>query len=513
MKNQSLPAAVAALLAVAGTAAAQTVPFQAPQRWQIGSGVGQADLPKGGVFEPRIETAVQYVANIDLAADGEPQIDTAGFEAAPGFYASYSSGTARAAIDYSLIARWWEDSDFNDVSQRLGANGEWNVVPEWFSLRGQATYDDAVIDPRISANYGGLGIFGAGNLTELATASLSPLLRHRFSDFEGIAQYTYGRTWYLNEGKGQPVVGFVSNQDSTDEAINLSFGTAADLSANLLGSVFYDWQRSEYESALPYKYERLGIDGGVRVRRTLAIVARVGQESDLDANTTQGGLDSTFWDAGLRYSPNERTLAEARIGERFFGNTWLLSVTHRARILEFDASYSEEPTVETRTLSLGDFDPGNLPPGLPDVEVGRLNSTPYVARNARAGVRAAGSRTTLGLTGYQYERDYLQSVRQDETQTGVAFDATRQLASNLTADFGLSYNWYEYAADDLPGVSRSSDYRDTTATLRLNRRSGEKLTLSGEVGYLDRNSDGALITDLGTDYDGWWVGLRARWTP
>lgn len=513
MKNPSLPAAIAALLAMAGTAAAQTVPFQAPQRWQIGSGVGQADLPKGGVFEPRIEAAVQYVGNIDLAADGEPQIDTAGFEAAPGFYASYSSGTARAAIDYSLVARWWEDSDFNDVSQRLGANGEWNVVPEWFSLRGQATYDDAVIDPRVSANYGGLGIFGAGNLTEYATASLSPLLRHRFGDLEAIAQYTYGRTWYFDEGKGQPVLGFVSNQDSTDEAVNLSFGTAADAGARVLASVFYEWQRSEYETALPYKYEQLGIDAGMRVQRTLALVGRVGQESDLDASTTEGGFDSTFWNLGLRWNPNERTMAEGRIGERFFGNTWLLSVTHRARLLEFNASYSEEPTVETRTLSLGGFDPGDLPPSSPGVDLGRLNSSPFVARSATAGVRAVGSRTTMGLSAYQFERDYLQAIRQDETQSGVAFDATRQLASNLSADFGLSYNWYDYASIDAIAGSSSSDYRDLTATVRLNRRSGEKLTLSGEAGYLDRNSDGATLPGVSTDYDGWWVGLRARWTP
>ena len=32
-----------------------------------------------------------------------------------------------------------------------------------------------------------------------------------------------------------------------------------------------------------------------------------------------------------------------------------------------------------------------------------------------------------------------------------------------------------------------------------------ELTLSAEAGYLTRSGD--------SEYDGWWTGLRARWTP
>ena len=47
---------------------------------------------------------------------------------------------------------------------------------------------------------------------------------------------------------------------------------------------------------------------------------------------------------------------------------------------------------------------------------------------------------------------------------------------------------------------------DTTLIARLNRTSsGGKLTTTFETGYL--NSAGFDA------YDGWWVGLRARWRP
>ena len=199
-------------------------------------------------------------------------------------------------------------------------------------------------------------------------------------------------------------------------------------------------------------------------------------------------------------------MAEARYGERFFGDSFRFSATHRARLLEFNASYTEEPTVQTRELSLGGFDPGQLPPPVQDADFGRLTSSPFVSKEARAGVTAAGSRTTIGLTAFQWERDYLSGLLQDEIQTGVSLDATRQLVSNLSADFSVGYSDYE--RDDLSldpdATATASDY-DTQVLLRLNRLSGASLTLSGEAGYLTRSGE--------ADYDGWWLALRLRWVP
>ena len=248
------------------------------------------------------------------------------------------------------------------------------------------------------------------------------------------------------------------------------------------------------------------MDVGLKFARSLWLVGDGGQESDLDESTTQGGLDIGFWSAGLRWEPNERSSAEVRYGKRFFGSSYSVKLEHRARRLELLASYSDQPTVETRTLSLGDFSPGQLPPGVPDIDLGRVPSAPYVAKDARAGVVLKGSRTTLRLTGGQFERDYLRAGRYDETDTSGSLGVTRQLASNLTADLTITYTDYERILDSvgpLPPVS-SDDY-DTQAILRLNRRSGDRLTLTGEAGYLQRAGD--------TEYDGWWVALRARYTP
>jgi hypothetical protein len=463
-------------------------------------------MEQGGVFLPRVETAVQYVDNINLAEDGETQINTWGVELAPGFYASYSSDSITAAIDYSIAGRAWDDSDYNDVSQVGAANGRWVAVPEYFYIDAQASMSDAVIDPALSSNFGGLGIFGPQNLSQVATAGITPTFDRRFGDFNFLAQYSYGRVWYFDQGDVADQVGFIGQDDSRDQSAYVTVGNPQS-GRKLTGDVYYSWQKTDYDNALPYNYEQLGTNLAWQVAPSTALVGGFGLESDLVQSTTAGGLDSSYWDVGFRWEPDDRTYLEARYGDRFFGATYSLSARRTVRLFEFTASYSESPQVQTQILSLGSFNPGELPPGSPEIDFGRLNSDPYVGKNASIGIAANGSRTRLGITAFQNEQDYIRQRFNDDTWTGATFWVNRQLASNLSADFSASYTDYEQnqRQGDPPVDTTTSSY-DTTLMGRLNRTSsGGRLTTSLEAGYL--SSAGSQ------DYDGWWVGLRARWQP
>ena len=150
-RPELVASAVAVALLSSAAAQAQTVPFQSSARQTYGTGLGQEALPHGGTFRPRVETAVQYVDNINLAAKGEDQVNTWGLELAPGFYASYSTGSVTAAIDYSVIGRAWDDSDYNDVSQQGAANGRWIAVPDLFYIDAQGSITDDVINPLLGS--------------------------------------------------------------------------------------------------------------------------------------------------------------------------------------------------------------------------------------------------------------------------------------------------------------------------------------------------------------------------
>ena len=498
--------AMAIAIALTTPASAQNVPHQSRYRTTVGEGVGQQELPRGSIFEPRVEAAIQYADNINLAE--EDPVNTAGIEVAPGLYAAYNSDYILGAVDYSLIGRKWDESDYDDVTHDLAANGRWKAIPELFYVDADASYSDAIVDPGRSLNYGGMGVFGASNLQEQATASISPTLRKQFQDLVFQASYSYGWVWYLDKDF-VPTSSFITvgQEDSEAQDFDVSLGTVED-DGRLGGSIFYSWQRSDFERSLPYQYERAGLDGALTLSRTLSLVGDIGRESDLDETTTEGGLDSNFWSAGLRWEPDQRSSAEARYGERFFGSSYLVEVRTRARMIDFTATYSETPEVETRQASLQSFEPGTLPPWIDPGSVGGFfTSSPYVAKDARVSLNASGSKTRLTLTGFNHQREYLSELLGDEDRTGTTFHATRDLASNASLDFDASYFDIERASSLIsgPGVLDGTHDYDTQFTLRGNRGIGSRLTASLEAGFFTRSGD--------QHYDGWFVGLRGRWLP
>jgi hypothetical protein len=498
----------AACCVVDSTALAQYVPYQSERRSEYGSGLGQEALPPGLTLEPRIDWAVQYADNVQLSSSSESE-NAFGAELAPGVYAAYSSDRFTGAVDYSLIGRIWDDGDLDDIAQELAANGRWVAVPELFFVNGVASYGDTLIDTQGGGNYGNLGVFDQGNTAEQATASISPMLQKRFRDAQFEASYSYGRVWYLDEGNGQPVSPFslYARSDSENQSADVSLGMVPD-QRRYFGEVFYSWQHSDFEFSIPYDFERAGLQGSLELSRTLSVVGDVGKESALDVSTSAGGLDSDFWSAGLRWSGSQRSSAEVRVGERFFGSSYLVDVRHTARMLQFSASYSEAPEVETYEYNLAYGDPGELPPGYdPNTDLGQFNGQPYVATRAEIGVAAEGSRTTLRVRGYDTEREYINVLFGDEHTSGVVFSADRTLSANLNAEFLASYE--DIARDPtiaIPGspVTASQTY-ETEFTVRANRAVGPQLTVSLESGYFNHSGT--------NEYDGWWIGLRGRWLP
>jgi hypothetical protein len=510
IKRSSAALAMAVTLCLADSLAlAQNVPYQSSRRAEYGQGPGQESLPMGLTFEPRLDGAIQYANNTNLASNGGDS--SAGIELAPGAYAAYNSERFKGAMDYSLIGRLWDDGDLDDVTHSLAANGLWFAIPEWFSIGADASYGDTLIDSQGGGNYGNMGVFNSGNITEQATASIRPTLQKQFKDFQFRAAYSYGQVWYMDKGKGQsqstPGFSSYARDDSENQSADVSLGLIPGQRA-YSGKFFYSWNRSEFDRSLPYEFERAGFDGGFELSRSLSVVGDVGKESALDESTTAGGLDSDFWSAGLLWNSANRSTIESRYGERFFGSSFLVKINHVARMLSFNASYAETPQVETRRVNLNDFEPGELPPWLdPGFDLGAFNSEPYVGKNGRIGVTAKGSRTTLGLRVFDIQREYLNDLVGDDHNTGVAFSATRQLARNASVDFLASYNDRERDETNLvvgSPVPASRNY-DTNFTLRANRDFGPQLVASLESGYFSRSGSNS--------YDGWWVGLRGRWYP
>jgi hypothetical protein len=498
----ALSGAVAAALLQGAAALADPYAFDLRSRFVRED---ERDLrPPGLDVEPRIDSALLFVGNINLAENSEDEVDVAGIEAAPAIHATYRSNRADGAFDYTLIGRAFEDEDYDSVSHLLAANGRYMMVRDLLFVNAQAGYSDSVIDSSRSTNYGGTGLFNRGNMVETGRASITPSLTRQFKGLQFDASYTYGRVWYIDSNDAPPTdqlfTGF--DEDSEDQRANVSLGTSdADKAATL--RAFYDWQRSEYDRSLPYEYERTGLDTSLRLTRSLRLVADGGVETDLTETTTEGGLDADFWHAGFKWEPDSRTSFDARYGERFFGDSYSLQARRESKWLTLKASYSEDPEVETRRIGI-DFDPDDFPiPPSPDS--GTVSSTPYVAKNAMLTAIAEGVRTQLRLDLYDRKREYIENLQPDERVTGVLFNVARDIGSDLYGEFEARYqDILRGQPSSLPtGPVQFHDY-DTDATLRLTWEAYTNFSTSAEAGYLVRTGD--------SEYDGEWFALRFRYT-
>lgn len=486
-------------------AAASADPYQFDLRSKFMREPNTEQRPPGLDLKPRIDTAAYLVGNINLAEDSSEEIDTAGIEGAPGLYASYRSNRADAQLDYSLIGRAFEASEYDSVSHLLSADGSYMAIKDLFFINAQAGYSDAIIDASRSTNYGGTGLFDRSNVQEVGRASVTPSLTHQFGAFRFDASYTYGRVWYFDSDdvdNTDPIflVGF--DEDSEDQRFNVSLGTSdLDNAATLRG--FYEWQDSTFETSQPFRYERAGLDTSLRLTRTLRLVADGGVETDLTETTTDGGLDSDFWHAGLRWEPDSRTSVEARYGNRFFGDSYSFEARRESRLLTLRASYLEDPEVETRRIGIN-FDPDDFPLPPPD-DFAVFSSSPYVRKDAVLTAIVEGARTHVRLDAFDRNREYIQELLPDEERTGVRLSVVRDIGSDLYGEIAGRYEditqGQRIQLPENPVIFRGYD-RDVM--LRITWEAFLNFQASAEGGYLARSGD--------RDYDGEWFAVRLRYT-
>jgi hypothetical protein len=261
--------------------------------------------------------------------------------------------------------------------------------------------------------------------------------------------------------------------------------------------VFYLSDRTEYENFLPYRYDQAGVDLGYAINSDLRLVGEYGLETDLTETATDGGLDSSYWMAGVVWEPDERNTLEARVGERFWGNSYFFNFRHRARYLELTARYSETPTTNTnrRVAPPDGLPPGELPedPDFPDFDDQRLE--PFILKSAHVSVAAVGQLTRVQLSYTDNNREYLFSGREEDWRL-TQFSVDRELSSNSSARV-----WYTRRNRIEDG---ERDTLDNIFAARYSREIGRDITASAETAYQIRSEEGR------DNADGWWIGLRVR---
>lgn len=221
-------------------------------------------------------------------------------------------------------------------------------------------------------------------------------------------------------------------------------------------------------------------------------------------------IDGTYWDASLRWSPNDRVDAEVGTGERFFGTTPRMSIRYNHKRSELSATYNRTLTLPRNLRSTDgffdtpfdpgfdtEFDPGDVAapgqfPGLPPTLSGEptfIGDSPIINERLRLAYRYSGRRTMISVSASESRQQRLEDLDKATFST-LGFALSRSLSAALTANLNLTLTEREGQGVNVSVFSEPT--QTWRALVGLNRRLGSRTTMSMSYQHTRRESNAAF---------------------
>ena len=434
-----------------------------------------------------------FTDNVCLSEDNERSewITTA----APTFSVKGSGG--RASLN---LAGAIEINDLDDSSRCASADNSDNFNP---TLKGSGTVELLsnllYVDANANVQQNSINPFqasGDSNLTRNDNRnttyqySISPYLTHRL----GSVAELYLRYVYDNQENSEDSIG-KSDQQTFTGAIS-----------NVTGKSKWSWslqgnhQQITYDADSQFQHQQAELSSvtfntAYQFSRKWALFGSVGEEMN-DYVSVNDDIDGRSWTAGFHWTPNPRTDVQVSAGERFFGSTPKVSVTHRLKHSRFQLSYDRSLTytrslrTEPEFFMLVDEDGQPIFNIDGDIVLISMNQTtvtrsPIVDERLRFGYRWAKGKTTLTLDGSQSEQ-WREEDGYTSTFTTYAAGGQRKLTPELS---GHARVVYTDTAVDRDSALLGSDSEVFRLYLSLVKRLGPKTSLTMAYTYSDRQSE------------------------
>ncbi|MDO8860431.1 TIGR03016 family PEP-CTERM system-associated outer membrane protein [Haliea sp. E1-2-M8] len=238
----------------------------------------------------------------------------------------------------------------------------------------------------------------------------------------------------------------------------------------------------------------------LKVTSSWEINGKVGEEWN-EFVSARDDIEGSFWDVGLRWTPNPRIEAEVGIGERFFGDTARANIAYRHKRSQLQASYQKSLNLprNLRVRDAGFTDPDDpFDPdfgGIPGDSLGQdgvptlIGEAPILNELFQLRYMFNARRTTIGVTGSESRQTQYGRLEQAEaTFRNASVRITRSL--NTILDANLLLSWRENVREnDVPaGGFFSGDSETWRMSLGLTRQLGQRTRLSVTYAYTTQSS-------------------------
>jgi hypothetical protein len=461
------------------------------------AGLLAAGAAPGAEIVPSLSLTGVYSDNVTIAPKGLEEEDFIGI-VQPGIRINADGSRYEFVLDYQLQGIFYADQEDADEAYSIGqANLKLELLPERFTLTGDARISQIVVDPQARVPNSNLPVIG--NRQDVAALRLVPEWQERILGNDLVIQGTVGEILFSDDALQDVSFLELRNSYATPERDRgLSFRLRHEYQN-------YDYEVVEIKRQLAELALYLELGGG------WAPFVAGGVESDF-ATPTDASMDVGTWQAGLRRN-TERSRIELSFGERSFGSNLRVLLE---RTLGDDSgdfirvSYAENPrTVEelaavTVPPTAGgpppQTDPG-LPPDLPPELFPPGTGDTFLQRRSEIAAGWSFNRLDIRFTLFDQDNDRItagdspDTLNQQNNQTGGTVVASYSLGQRFRV-FGnlrIADRTFESA-----GVTTSADTL-TTGRLGVSYDLGSRTTISGWVGTQRRTNvedDGAPDPEL-----------------
>ena len=422
-------------------------------------------LPASAVewdFRPRAELGQSYTDNVALDEnDEESEWIT---ELRPGLGLTAESARFSLEADYEMqILRFDDNGDLDDIYNSLDATGSLEVLPESGFIDAFARYDQQNVDTEGRLAFS--NFFNTDNRTDYALLGLSPYHVGRYGNWaESLVRLTAYNVSYSNTDSGvEPP------EDSDTLEVVASFGSpegARGISWRANGS----HTETDFDEGDDFEFDQLRFEVGVPVGARTRLLGTYGQETDIEEDATDGGLDETVWFLGFRWEPSQLQSLEVRGGDRFYGSAWEAAWRRRGSRGQLGVDYIENPTTSAGVLGNDDL----FQTDFPTIDVGSLDTRPFLQKRLSGQAAYTLPRSEVAARIYSDRREYFDVTGGDEDSVGLSLSFDWEAAARTTVGVLVSLENREFDSD------REDDYFDINLRVRrqINRILSGELRLS-----------------------------------
>ncbi len=425
-----------------------------------------------------ISAGAVYSDNVNLVSNGKES------ELTPILTPSVSlhGKGARARLDLTGALEINGQGGSNDsINPRLQADAHTELYERVVFLDLNATATQNAIEP---LNISGIdNLSNNDNKTTTYSYKISPYLRSRFKGLADMElRYTYNQ---LNHSEG-------SVGDTSSDAVTLAIDSGPEFTKWTWG-IGASHKTTDDDQGEVSQLSSLDLRLGYQINRQWQINGLVGNESN-DFSTVRSSSDGSLWEVGARWTPSARTMLDFGIGERFFGTTKRLSLSHRSKRSVLSAIYTTELTDSTTLLSnqvvflvtdqFGQPIPHPVTgdPFFVTIDLPTIGTSTFVDERLAVSYSLRGKRTTFTLSADMSDQTYQDSTREVSSR-GLGASLTRSLSGNVSGD--VSLNWSQQEESGLG--NRESDTWILQAG--INRQLGQKTHLRFNYSFTDRSSN------------------------